>query len=383
MVRNMKNPFQYGGVVGEDAFCNRKREMSDLLRAIQNAEKVFMYSERRLGKTSLIKLLLKKLPKKQYLPVYIDLWPTDNEQSFITTVAKAISKSTNGTAEGMLKTARSLFSRLTPTVSLDESGNPSLSFGINKSSNPDVELEEVLAAPQNIAITGKKTVVIIFDEFQRIMEYGNDLVERKLRSLVQTHSNVSYIFMGSKKNMIQKMFIDKSRPLYRSARHYPLQSIAEDEWLPFIRERFERYNKHITDTQIRIICAPSQGHPFYVQHLCFILWELCEQEKHVTSSMIDQAIATVIERESYAFTTLWESLTSNQRRFLKALAHEPSSVKPFSSDFLQRYNLGSSSSAQRIVKALLDKDIIDREDGTFIITDRFLRLWLRAIELSA
>ena len=61
----MKNPFEYGGVVGGSAFCNRKKELSDLVRAMENSEKLFLYSERRLGKTSLIHYALSKLPKGQ------------------------------------------------------------------------------------------------------------------------------------------------------------------------------------------------------------------------------------------------------------------------------------------------------------------------------
>jgi hypothetical protein len=61
----MKNPFQYGGVVSGDSFCNRKKELADLLRAMENGEKLFVYSERRFGKTSLVRFALDKLPKKQ------------------------------------------------------------------------------------------------------------------------------------------------------------------------------------------------------------------------------------------------------------------------------------------------------------------------------
>ena len=69
----MRNPFQYGNVVGEEAFCNRKRELSDLRRAMENGEKLFLYSERRLGKTSLVKLALQKLPKSNFVRAYVDL----------------------------------------------------------------------------------------------------------------------------------------------------------------------------------------------------------------------------------------------------------------------------------------------------------------------
>ncbi len=41
----MKSPFQYGGVVRGDSFCNRREEVEDLLRAMGNGEKLFVYSE--------------------------------------------------------------------------------------------------------------------------------------------------------------------------------------------------------------------------------------------------------------------------------------------------------------------------------------------------
>ena len=60
----MKNPFEYGGVVSGGAFCNREKELADLVRAMENAEKLFVFSERRYGKTSLVRAALAKLPKK-------------------------------------------------------------------------------------------------------------------------------------------------------------------------------------------------------------------------------------------------------------------------------------------------------------------------------
>jgi hypothetical protein len=39
----MINPFKYGGVVDKEYFCNRQRELADLLRAIENGDKLFIY----------------------------------------------------------------------------------------------------------------------------------------------------------------------------------------------------------------------------------------------------------------------------------------------------------------------------------------------------
>lgn len=57
----MKNPFQYGNVVAGGAFCNRSDELRELRRACDNGEKLFVYSERRLGKTSLVQAVLVRL----------------------------------------------------------------------------------------------------------------------------------------------------------------------------------------------------------------------------------------------------------------------------------------------------------------------------------
>jgi uncharacterized protein len=57
-------------------------------------------------------------------------------------------------------------------------------------------MEEVLETPARIANKEKKNVVVVFDEFQQILQYENDLVERKLRSVIQNHRKVAYIFFG-------------------------------------------------------------------------------------------------------------------------------------------------------------------------------------------
>ena len=378
----MINPFRYGGVVGKDAFCNRKKELADLSKAMVNGERLFVYSERRMGKTSLIRLALKKLPKNQFLSAYIDLWPTDGEESFATTCAKAIAESMSTTADRMLQAARQFFGRLTPSISADSAGNPQISFELGKSGVTAPALEEVLAAPGKIAAKRNITLVIVFDEFQRILEYSNDSAERSVRSAIQNQQEVSYVFLGSRKHLIQKMFVDRSRPLYRAGGHYPLGPIEAKDWLPFIRERFRKFDKEISDNVIRSICQRTGGHPFYTQHLCHAIWELCETGTKVTMETMDSATRLLLDRENYAYTALWESLAMNQRRFLIGVAGEPEGVKVFAADFLQRYNLRSPGSAQRAVETLLDKDVIDRSNGSFVIIDRFFKIWINQAHLG-
>jgi len=372
----MINPFQYGGVVGKDAFCNRKKELADLTRAMENGERIFVYSERRMGKTSLIRLAMGQLPKKQYLCAYLDLWPTDGDESFAAVTAKAIAESMAGTADKMLQAAKAFFGGMTPTVTVDDKGTPKISFTFHRAGAGDPGLDEVLSAPARIAARRKCKVVMVFDEFQQILEYGSDFVERKLRSIIQDQKDVSYVFLGSRKHLIQKMFLDQSRPLYRAGGHYALGPIEVQDWVPFIRKRFNDSNRVIADQHIQVVCGMTEGHPFYTQHLCHALWERCEEGGEVTEDSINEAVDLLLDRERYAYTALWESLAVNQQRFLRGLANEPEGVKVFSSDFLYQYGLRSPSNAQRVVGALLVRDIIDRDNGSFVIVDRFFRIWI-------
>ncbi len=379
-MRNMRNPFVYSRVVGEEAFCNRQQELADLTRAMENSEKLFLYSERRFGKTSLVKLALEKLPQKQFRTAYVDLWPTDGEASFVAATARSIAQSMGNTPQKLLAGAMKFFRRLAPSVTLDEEGKPELSFGIEASAEPAPALEDVLKAPAKLAATGKRRSVIVFDEFQQILEYETDMVERRLRSVIQNQRNVSYLFLGSKKHLIQKMFLDQARPLYRAAGHYPLGPIAEEHWLPFIRQRFQDTGKRISQEQVHKLCRLTQGHPFYTQHLGYLLWENCAKGGAVREDALDSALSLLLERESYAYATLWDSLTTNQKRLVRGLAAETESVQPFSADFVRRHGLGSPSSAQRAMKALLKRGVIDRDNGSLIIADRFFRIWITRLQ---
>ena len=373
----MINPFQYGGVVGKEAFCNREEEISRLTRAMENGERIFLYSERRMGKTSLLRLAMKRLPARSFLCAYVDLWPTDGEASFAAAMARAIAESLAGTADKMLKAARSFFSRMTPTITTDERGGARISFSFNRTGSTEPELDEVLSAPARIAARRNVRVVMVFDEFQQVLEYGGDLVERKLRSVIQEQEGVAYVFSGSRKHLIQKMFLDQSRPLYRAGGHHVLGPIPEEAWLPFIRERFQRSRRTVSRERIIKICRLTGGHPFYTQHLCHAVWELCPEDGTVKKETLEAALDLLLDRESYAYTALWESLSLNAQRFLKGLSLEPEGVKVFSADFIQTYGLRSPSNAQRSATALLERDIIDRSNGSFVVVDRFFRLWIQ------
>ena len=74
----MNNPFAYSNYVTGESFCNRVKELSDLMQYIQASQNLLLYSHRRYGKSSLIKQAFKKIndEKMGVGTFYVELYGT-------------------------------------------------------------------------------------------------------------------------------------------------------------------------------------------------------------------------------------------------------------------------------------------------------------------
>src|SRR5262249_2500141 len=104
-------------------------------------------------------------------------------------------------------------------------------------------ISELLLALDQLCQKLKKFCVIVFDEFQQIGELKeNHAIEAAIRHAVERSSQVSYIFCGSKRHLLNEMFSDRSRPLYHlcdlmtinrieaSSYHNFLNKMAKNKW---------------------------------------------------------------------------------------------------------------------------------------------------------
>jgi len=292
---------------------------------------------------------------------------------------KAQAEAFNSKFDGMIEWVKRSFPSFDPTVTINDQGQPELSFGLGTRDVPRAALKTVIQASARAAADKNKIVVVVFDEFQQLLSYEDDQVVKQLRSTIQEHRDVSYIFLGSRKHLISSMLVDKQQPLYGSGAHYLLNSIAYEHWQPFIEERFKSTHKMILPGLIEQLCASTQGHPYYVQHLCHVLWDMTQEGETADEALLQESIETLMNHQSYAFEMLWESLTQMQKRFLEGVAVERSGVHVFSQEFVNKYGLKRASNAQVAAEKLLQRDLIDRESHSFLITDRFFRLWIRRL----
>ena len=129
----MENPFSYTGIVSGDAFCNREREQTELMRFIKGSQNVLLYSHRRYGKSSLIHKLKGRLQRQRPKVdcVYIELYGTLSEKDFVAAILASLNQ-IESRLERLVKIVRGAIESVKLGASIDPiSGTPSVSVSFD------------------------------------------------------------------------------------------------------------------------------------------------------------------------------------------------------------------------------------------------------------
>jgi len=372
----MKNPFVFGEAVSGAAFWNREAEMKELMQDLRGGQNVIVFSARRYGKTSLIKAVLRKLAEEGLITIYMDLYPATSKEAFVRLYAKAVAESLGKPSTKIFSSIRRLLPRFLPKLVVDSGGKVELTFDFDGSRNFKAGFHELLESVHKRVTREKKNAVVVFDEFQEVTSYGDDEIEREMRSSFQHHQNVAYVFLGSKKHLFNGIFNDVNRPFYRSGKHFPLERLPAGEIIKFVTERFKRGKIILEPDVAQLIANESMGHPYYTQLLCHILWSGSSPNKHTTKEDVLSAIKTMLNRESPSYQAIMDGLSPRMRHLAIALSKETTS-SPYGETFLSKHKLGTASTVQRALGALLQKDVIDHISGQYIFQDPFFAQWLK------
>ena len=373
----IENPFKYGQIVSGNYFTDREKEIEEIKLDLLSGQNLIIYSPRRYGKTSLILKVLRELRKRKVICIYVDLFKVFSKLRFAEVYSAGIAREISTKRKDFLQVLRDILPSIIPKVTVKGDNLPTFEIEyVRKEVDVDRLLSRLYEQPQIIASKRKKRVVVVFDEFQEVRNISQGEIEKELRSAVQHHQDVAYVFMGSKRHLIDLLFFDKKEPLYLIGKHLPLGKIPAQNLSKFISQRFAFTGINIKQDKIQFILDVTQCHPYYTQALCHEIWNLALGSKNVTSENIKSAIAQLIFREAYAYTTIWDSLTAKQQSFLFALTKEKE-AKVLSKDFVNRYNLESTSTVQKIVKSLVKREIIEKINNSYSIRDPFFAEWIK------
>jgi len=373
----MSNPFKYGTVVSGNDFADREKELKELINKLSENVRIFLLAPRRYGKTSLIKSALERLKKKGFLIAYIDLYWASSPDKFLELYASNVMRASRSIARKAVHFMKDFLPRLRPRLGIDASGNPELSLDLTTVGSDDAA-EEVFHLPERIAEAEGKRFVVVFDEFQEIVQFGGAVLEKQIRAAIQHHNHVSYLFAGSKTHMLVDMISDETRPFYQMGTLMSLEKIPEEEFGAFIAAKFRASGKSITSEAVSRILAICQNVPHYVQLLCFNIWDHFRGEPQIDETHMQQALENTLRSQEPAFITLWEGLTLHQRKTLKAAAALEGRLLT-AKDSIRQFDLESASNVAKSLKALCNKQILRKETEAYVFEDVFFGRWAEMI----
>jgi len=209
----MLSPFPYETFASDSTFLGREKEISLIEQLVSSSNNLVIYSKRRMGKSSLIKEAIKKLPKNS-IEIYCDIFDITSPEDFATILLNSLSKSFKGDITTQIKKLSGLLKKVRVEPTFDpKSGNMSI-----KPIVKSLSFEEMIEDFFNtiFELSKRYNIVLIIDEFQQISTIKKIKLDAKLRKYIQEPENISYIFLGSKRHMLNKLFEYKA-PLFEMA----------------------------------------------------------------------------------------------------------------------------------------------------------------------
>jgi uncharacterized protein len=356
------NPFKFGTVVDGTFFTDREEELERISSYINGENHLILISPRRFGKTSLIRKIVNESDRKY---IFLDLQIVLSAEDFASQLLKRVYRIYPvQKLKGFIKSFR-----LIPVVNINPvTGEAEISF--KPGSKELSPLEDVLNLIEKLG-TDKKKIIIVLDEFQDIYRIDKGL-DRFLRSVMQNHSHINYIFMGSSESMIREIFEKKNSPFYRFGTLMTLGKINPDKFIVFLQENFAQItekNRELSHAILRI----TDSHPYYTQQLAFTVWEILIRTRF-TPDTVAAAVNEIVQSHDNDYERLWNNLNRTDMMVLTGMTI--SDFSPLSEDFSRQFGTGASSTVFSTLNRLTQKGILLKESSSYKIDDPFFKRWI-------
>jgi AAA+ ATPase superfamily predicted ATPase len=366
----MKNPFKFGSVVEEPYFFDRVDETQKVKSILNSENHLIIISPRRYGKTSLINKVAKSLHKPYLI---LDLQLITTQSDFASQLLKRIYRIYPfQRIKGLVKNFR-----IIPSITLNPVTNEvDISYKATTSETAQTVLEDVFNLLEKMG-TRKSKPIIILDEFQEIKRIGNNL-DRILRSIIQHHSNVKYVFLGSQESLIRNIFEKKKSPFYHFGFLLPLDKIPYNEFLSYLTKNFKLLTEENLSISERIL-EITKCHPYYTQQLAFTVWELLFKNNKIKNP-VETAVNELMRYHDIDYERLWNTINRTDMKILIGMSI--SDISPLSDEFSKMNDTGASSTVFSSLKRLVEKGFLVKSSTGYEMDDPFFKEWIKIRRLK-
>ncbi|MHB1974557.1 MAG: AAA family ATPase [Acidimicrobiales bacterium] len=373
------NPFRYGSPVSGEQFVGREAEVGAIVGRVQDHINVLLLSPRRYGKTSLLLRCESVLETMQGAVVHVNVLRCRDLGALAGALVAATYRIPGGRWHQAAQAVPSFLRRLQlrPSVTFADDGRPAFGFG-PRLDGPDLDavIGDVFDLLSEQA--SRRPVALVLDEFQAIVEIDSHL-PKLLKSLVDEHPHVSLVAAGSKRHMMEQLFIHRGAPLYNTAQTIGLGPIEEESMIEFLCARSRAGGRSMARSVALSVIERVGPVPDDIQHLGYSAFSVATG-RTVGVGDVNAGLSLAVSQQEHLYSDMLGLLAPGQRRVLRALADAQSTVVPFGAAFVAGTGLANPSSVRRALQALDDEELVVERGGAWCVADPFFATWLGEVE---
>lgn len=372
----MTNPFVVTErYAGPEYFCDRETETAELLSNIVNGRNTVLISLRRMGKSGLVSHLYNKEEiRRGYECFFLDIYDTTSIDDFVLLFSKEVVSRLQSQGMKFIEKFISIVNSMRVSFGSDPvTGQPSIEVSLQEIKNPVKTLEQIFSFLES----SSQPCVVTIDEFQQIADYKEGKKHiATLRTLVQSCVKTRFIFSGSNRRMMSKLFNSPSEPFFMSSSPIMLEPINKEKYVEFVSAHFGEADKPITTESIEYVYERFDGHTWFIQYVFNRLYEMSGKDTPATKELADEAVSYILSLFSPMFKEIFARMSEKQRALLVAISKERKVTAPTGEEFISKYSLRSASAVQGAMRPLIEDETIAFNNGLYFITNRFFSLWL-------
>lgn len=359
---------------GPEYFCDRQAETEALESNIANGRNTVLISSRRMGKSGLIAHVFNRaFVKSNFKTFSIDLYPTSSLAEMILLLAKEITGPLKSKGQSLLESFLDIVKSLRAGFKVDPvTGQFVFDLSLGEIVKPVDSLKEIFQYLEGSEVP----CLVSMDEFQQIAEYPDNNVLELLRTYVQKCKHTWFIFAGSDRRMMEKLFNNPSEPFYMSCSPLYLDAIQYENYLAFARHHFEAAGKSLQEESFKQVYELFDGHTWYVQRLMNEMFAWTKPGEVADAQMASDALTFVIKTYARTFQEQMSSYPEAQKQLLIAIAKDGHAQQVTSVAFCKKHSMKSPSTVQSALRVLHDKGIVRKDGNSYSVTNRLLGIWL-------
>ncbi len=377
------------GIPSEKSFYNREielRKIKNYINALNQdiAEQILVTGYRGVGKTSLLKKLLKELPKN-ILTIYMDISRIYGRQKgelseelimtiFLDTINDALHKKDTNITNNIYQTVNNLLTKIkSKDYDFKKAGTilgiaiPEIKDNYQKISHLTMELPQKIVESSGDEIKG---VVIVIDEFQLLGELDKPhAFFWMIRSYAQEQGNVSYIFTGStsKTSEIVNMINGPNGAFGGRMIQINVEPFSKNHVEGYVDEKLPEIK--FTEDGIQRFYECTRGIPAYINAFGNTL----SANETYDSKTVKETFLEKTDQITVMWIKIWGTLSPKEKEIIVTIIKNNPQTW---SELLNHVNFSRGTMA-KYLDILKNKGIISLDNKKYVIDDHLLETWLK------